>query len=417
MSILNYIPFVGSSSGLSKSSNTAYLTQAQADTIYSKTNGNAFFSNATIIGTNTSQEEVVNDNLKVTNNATINGTLSVAKTASISDSLTVTNDVNVNRNFVVANTLSANASGGLHVTNKAIVDNDLTVSGKLNLASIPSLSASALPVNSLDLVTKQYVDNSISAQKDTYVCGYQTTVSLNSSVNPNNYYFKSPPAGTNAYTFYINFPATSGTSNLPATSGLGTSNNLYVPSCTFDFNYSFTQSQAISTINAIGSAATGQTYQIASLPPSSLILPSISTTMSPYGFINAKFFVCIMNGIVYAYAPFQSTTIWNNSITNGIMTNSSQQITTKYGTTPVSYSTTVINFTYTSDTKIKVDIKFPIVNQSVVANDPRQAGWISSYNASVKLSSSNPASSTSNFFITPNTNSNSNSGGAYLSIA
>lgn len=382
---------------------------------------------------------------------------SLAGCAVLANSNTFTNNNTFNNAVTVANTLNASSSGislsllprlastitpsdDKDLSTKKYVDdakatcallasnntfsgttntfsNNLVVTGVTELQPnnvrfyhLPRLHSQIDPENDADLSTKMYVDDSIDAAVPSYsdcvVCGLQTFSYLN--FFGGNYYFVSPAPQTSAFQFYINFP-------------VANAGSYYSPTCSFRLNYYYTQATAISSgsISAVGSGSS-QTYTSATLLSPSFVTPINTASILPQFETDASFLVTIVNGSVVANAPIQTTTVWTNPSPATSTTGTSVTISAKYGTSPVViYSVSPISFTYINAAKCRVDVKFPVLNNSNLANDPRQAGWISSCGFTVKLNSSTPSTSLlmTSILTTPNIKTNTFSGGAWLSVS
>jgi hypothetical protein len=312
---------------------------------------------------------------------------SIAAVLASNNTYTGTNTFN--SNVTVANTFTASSSA-------------------ISLTLLPRLQSVIEPSDDNDLSTKKYTDDSINAvvpiSSDCVVMGVHTFSYYNSFGS--NYYFVSPPP-QNAFQFYINFP-------------IASAGTYYAPSVSFSFKYYYTQATAISSgfISAVGSGSS-QTYTSATLLSSSLITPINTSTIQSQFETDASFLVSLFGGSVITKSPIQTTTVWTNPSSTTSTTGSSVTISTKYGSTPVTYSVSPISFTYVNASKCRVDIKFPVINNTNIANDPRQSGWISSIGFSAKLDASAPNSNTllTSLVTTPSNKTNSNSGGAYLTIS
>jgi hypothetical protein len=189
-----------------------------------------------------------------------------------------------------------------------------------------------------------------------------------------------------------------------------------------DFNYYFTQASLMTNISAgVNTLPWLSTYsRTTSGQPSNSSIPlatMATNRAAPITAINSQYVVSTNAGSVCVSSGYQATILYA-APKAGALNPAPSTITTKFNATSVTGSP--LKFTYVSDTKIMVELWFPLIcNNNTISNDPSKNDWISSYGCSVEIKSS-PVfynQSVNNTVLGPeNSYLNTNSGMAYITL-
>jgi hypothetical protein len=399
------------------------LTKEQADALYVNQDGDTIQGSLVVVG-----------------NSEISGVALFDQVPAIRTGLS-------NLDVTAANHLATksyidNALSGISTTNLLTSHNVFTGANEFNggivcqynfVAGTTGTIFSTIPHTDIDrtadmtsdnqFVTKKYVDNHIPATSgkilgNRYIIGDMTYYFPNTI---SGFVFKPPRInnGGGNHQLYINFPSSIND---------GVNNNILLnPSCTIDFNYSYSQ--------AMGYGTSGITYQPGSAvwldkfiynsttaPTNANFTPanlSNSNVPAPITSINCKFTISLTGGVVTIIGISQSTVLYPAPV-KGTINPAPKTISTYFNGN--SLSITPLKITYVNDHKLLIELCFPIINSNTtLTNDVRYNGWVSSYGATVEIINSPPFynQSINNTVLNPEMNStlNSNGGCAWLSLS
>jgi hypothetical protein len=326
----------------------------------------------------------------------------------------------VSKEFVDASIVGLKASTNNWTGSNSFVAGVLQLGKSDNTTAISVYGTATfdkMPITSTDLTStitddknftnKKYVDNKVDSSipyqplPDSISYGQQAI----SYQNGGNWVLQYPNLGSGSTTnstgtyisFYVNFPLTANNQTL-------LQNNV-----TFDFSHWFYQPATYTTQTPISTSQNIATYS------SEVSDSSIPKLVGVFGLSSCQttFNVVIRNGGVLVHAPVQATKLWNNN-TNTANSQAPVIFKNNYINTSTIMSYYPIQFFYINDQKFEVRVGFPRMD-----NNPSKSYSMAILGFSAKLIASNPCTSANLpngiAIATPSTQSNSMSGGAWIS--
>ena len=413
---------------------TSALTVQQANKLYYQ-KGQA---NLNVTGNETVQNETVYGNLN-TNTLNASGSVTLGSTNS---NHVINGNVSISALPITTTDLSTSITNNNSLVTKKYVDNSVSNTSLLSSANtftgINTFSNDLIRQNSFSATANNF---NFSCQPQVSLTSYQTTSGSSANTLTTKSYVDNSisavlPIKSDTIIYGQQAYLTQSGSNYILTSpNLGTSTTSNTTGFNIDFYLNFPATSNNGVITPFTNCATFEfnyyQYQPATVNLVSGFVSSTGNTatfnrqiasseigsqVGIFGFttINAVFNLAIKNGNVLVYAPIQTKAIWTNPTT----TNGAQsgvQFTNNYGSNANLMKYYPIFFTYVNDSKIKISVQFP--NQQ---NNPGTSYWVSNLGFSAKINNSNIMNS-SNFVnglsTLPSTNSNTNSGGAFFSVS